>query len=113
MCTNDSSSGRKRKISLPMCLLSNKQSWRDVSSLGTRQNTTAEHTHLRTLRIVRFFINISDFFPLADKGGILLWRNTPFLLLPGFTFVFFQVRRTVSWDTESTISHSTILSARI
>src|SRR5215217_6693495 len=42
MCTNDSSSGRKRKISLPMCLPSNKQSWRDVSSLGTRQNTTAE-----------------------------------------------------------------------
>ena len=25
-----------------MCLPSNKQSWRDVSSLGTRQNTTAE-----------------------------------------------------------------------
>ena len=26
-----------------MCLPSNKQSWRDVSSLGTRQNTTAEY----------------------------------------------------------------------
>src|SRR6266446_9871593 len=43
MCTNDSSSGRKRKISLPMCLPSNKRSWRDASSFGTRQNTTAEH----------------------------------------------------------------------
>src|SRR3954469_20100739 len=42
MGTHDSSSGRKRKSSLPMCLPSNKQSWRDVSSLGTRQNTTAE-----------------------------------------------------------------------
>src|SRR6267378_1137426 len=43
MCTNDSSSGRKRKISLPMCLPSNKRSWRDTSSFGTHQNTTAEN----------------------------------------------------------------------
>src|SRR2546426_826150 len=69
------------------------------------------YTHLGTLRIIRFFIDISDFFHVTDEGGILLWRNTPFFLLPGFTFIFFKVRRIVSWDTASTISNATILSA--
>jgi hypothetical protein len=69
------------------------------------------HTHLRALRIIRFFVDISDFFHVADEGGIWLWRNTPFFLLPRLQFVFFHVRRTVSWDTASTISNATILSA--
>src|SRR2546426_4359367 len=42
MRTNDSSSGREQKISLALCLPSNRRAWRDVSSLGTRQNTTSE-----------------------------------------------------------------------
>src|SRR5882672_4284616 len=51
MCTNDSSSGRKRKISLPMCLPSNKRSWRDTSSFGTHHNTTAELRNSRAVII--------------------------------------------------------------
>src|SRR5438046_2197756 len=46
MRTNDSSSGREQKISLALCLPSNRRAWRDVSSLGTRQNTTSELDNL-------------------------------------------------------------------
>ena len=35
------------------------------------------------------------------------------LFLPGFKFIFFHVRLTVSCETESTISNSTIFSASI
>src|SRR5436853_244602 len=42
MRTTESSSGREQKISLALCLPSNRRAWRDVSSLGTRQNTTSE-----------------------------------------------------------------------
>jgi hypothetical protein len=48
------------------------------------------HTYLRILRIIRFFIDISDFFHVTDNGGILLWRHTPFFLLPRLKFVFFM-----------------------
>jgi hypothetical protein len=69
------------------------------------------HTYVRILRIIRFFLDISDCFHVTDKGGIVLWRHTPFFLLPRCTFVFFHVRRTVSWDTAAIISSSTIFSA--
>src|SRR5438105_14528305 len=49
MRTNDSSSGREQKISLALCLPSNRRAWRDVSSLGTRQNTTSELIDCETL----------------------------------------------------------------
>ena len=37
--------------------------------------------------------------------------NTPFFLLPRFKLVFFNVLRTVSWETESTKSNATMVSA--
>src|SRR5882724_11475418 len=51
MRTNDSSSDRERKISLPICLPSNRRPWRDDGPLGTRQNTTGEYT-LNTRRFI-------------------------------------------------------------
>ena len=47
MRTNDSSSDRERKISLPICLPSNRRPWRDDGPLGSRQNTTGESLYLR------------------------------------------------------------------
>jgi len=61
-------------------------------------------TPLRALRLIRFFVDLSDFFHVADEGGILRWRHTPCFLLPRLKCVFLHVRRTVSWDTASTIS---------
>jgi hypothetical protein len=58
-------------------------------------------------------IDLSDFFPLTDKGRILLGWNAPCCLLPGFKFTFFKVRRRVSCDTEAITSHSTIVSASL
>src|SRR6266446_376012 len=70
MCTNDSSSGRKRKISLPMCLPSNKRSWRDASSFGTRQNTTAEEVyvgeqgaHYTSYKVANILVEFSTSIP--------------------------------------------------
>jgi hypothetical protein len=71
------------------------------------------YAHWGTLRIIRLFIDISDFFPMTDEGRLWLWWDTPFFLVPGFTCIVFQVRRIVSCDTASTISNSTILSARM
>ena len=45
-------------------------------------------TYLWTLWIIGLFIDISDFFHLTDKGGVVLRRNTPFFCLPGFKFIF-------------------------
>jgi len=103
-------------IALILCSISQRLPrcrWKRSTDFTNQWGRHCIHTPLRTRRIVRFFINISDFFPLADKGGILLWRKTPCFLLPGFTFVFFHVRRTVSWDIESTISNATIVSASL
>src|SRR6266571_1180336 len=77
MCTNDSSSGRKRKISLPMCLPSNKRSWRDASSFGTRQNTTAELLTINAL-------NAADY--------VLIPVSCDFLSLVGLTLLFETIR---------------------
>jgi hypothetical protein len=54
------------------------------------------HPYVGILRIIRFFIDIEDFFHVTAKGSILLWRNTPFFLLPRLAFIFFNVRRMVS-----------------
>jgi hypothetical protein len=70
-------------------------------------------THWGIRRVIRFVIDSSAFFPGADTGSILLRWNTPCVLLPGFTGLFFHGRRLVSWDTESTSSHSPIVSASL
>ena len=69
------------------------------------------YTHWGTLRIIRLFLNSSDGFHGTDKGGIVRWWHTPFLLLPWCKCLFLQVRRTVACDTASTISHATIFAA--
>jgi hypothetical protein len=70
-------------------------------------------THLGLRRVIRFVIDSSDFCHGADTGSLVLRWNTPCVLLPGFTGLFFHGRRLVSWDTESPSSHSPIVSASL
>src|SRR5260221_6406548 len=60
--------------------------------------------------VVRLFINSQHIF----HGGhecCAGFRNTPFLYLPGFDLIFFNVWRTVSCETLSTTSSATNFSA--
>jgi hypothetical protein len=101
-------------IPLVLCVIPQwlpRLSWERHTNFPNQLHRHFVHTHLGTRRVIRCFIDISDFFHLTDKGSILLWWNAPFFLLPGFKFIFFQVRRMVSWDTDAITSHSTILSA--
>ena len=68
-------------------------------------------TNDRKFFIIRSLINIKNTFHICDKRRTFLRRNYPLLLLPGLEFVFFRTCRTVSCDTDSTYSSSTILSA--
>jgi hypothetical protein len=71
------------------------------------------HAPLGILRVLRGFLDISDFCQGADQSRILLWWHAPFFLLPGLKFIFFQVRRMVSCDTDAITSNSTMLSASL
>jgi hypothetical protein len=86
-------------IALLLCILPEwlpRLGWQRSTDCTNQWGRHCIHTHLRTWGIVKFFINISDFFPVADQGGVLLWGNTPCFLLPRFQFVFFHVCRIVS-----------------
>jgi hypothetical protein len=85
--------------------------WQRNTPLPNQLGGHCRHTSLRTRGIRGFFRAISDCFHVADKGSIVLWGHTPCLLLPGLTCVFFHVCLIVSWDTESTISNATLVSA--
>ena len=60
-----------------MCLPSNKRSWRDASSFGTRQNTTAELLTINAL-------NAADY--------VLIPVSCDFLSLVGLTLLFETIR---------------------
>jgi len=68
-------------ISLLRCIIPEwlpRLGWESSTDFPNHLRRHFIHTHERTLGIRRFFVNISDFFHVADKGGILLWGNTPF-----------------------------------
>ena len=66
--------------------------------------------NLGILSIIGAFILIEDVFHASRivRTGL---RNTPHFLLPGLYLVFLSVRRMVSYETESTMSNSTIFPA--
>jgi len=107
-----------KHICSPMALLLCSISQR-LSRFSRERRTNFAHelgrhlidTSLGTMEILWSFINISAVFHLTDKGRMVLWRNTPCWLLPGFKGRFFKVRRTVAGAREATIAPSTILSA--
>ena len=68
-------------------------------------------THLRTERIVGSGVDVKDVFHVPDEVATRRTRQAPVFFQPGLEIVFFSVRRTVSYDTASTMSNSTALSA--
>ena len=62
-------------------------------------------------RVVRPGVHVQHFFHARREFGIGLRRDDPVLDLPLRHPVFFSVRRTVSWLTDSTISNATACSA--
>src|SRR6266511_2429107 len=69
------------------------------------------HADQRPLRVVGPRVDVQHILQVVDKLGIRRGRNAPLLLPPGLQFVFFKVRRTVSYERLSTYVSSTILSA--
>jgi hypothetical protein len=105
-----------RAISCIFCVLSERLSrlgWERSPDCTDQLGRHCLSTYLWTLGIIRLLLDISDVLHLADTSGILLRRHTPCFLLPRLKCIFVTVRRMVSCDTASTISHSTMLSASI
>jgi hypothetical protein len=105
-----------RSMALLLCVIPQGLSRRSGERHTDFLNQLGGHclqTYLGTLRIIRVFRDISDFLPVTDEGGIVLWGKTPCCLLPRFTFVFLHVCRTVSCAIESTISHATLVAASL
>ena len=48
------------------------------------------HTHNRIQRVIRAFINLKYLLHRAHEGGLLLQRDTPHFLAPGFDGVFLK-----------------------
>src|SRR3982750_634579 len=69
------------------------------------------HTDHRMSRIRRALIDRQHIFQGGHKLGAMLGRNRPILLQVWLQFVFFRVRRTVSYETEGTCCNSTNRSA--
>ena len=65
------------------------------------------HAHDRASRVVRLRIDVEDLFHVRHVFGIGLRRDHPVLDLPLRHFVFFSMRRMVSWLIDSTIANST------
>ena len=103
-----------RPIPLVLCVIPSwlaRLRWERRTNFPHQLSRHVVHTHLGTLRVIRCFIDIEDFFHVTDQGSILLWWKAPFLLLPGLKCTFLKVRRMVSCDTDAITSNSTILSA--
>jgi len=66
------------------------------------------HTDDRPQGIIRATIDLQNVLHAADKLGIVFRRDTPTLLQMRLELVFFSVRRTVSWEIDSTCSNTTI-----
>jgi hypothetical protein len=92
---------------LPRC------SWERSTNFTKQLGRQFLSTHVGRLRVLRVFIEIYGFLPVADKGGLLGWRTTPGFLWPRLPGVFFHVRRMLSWETEATLANATMLSASI
>src|SRR6266851_4427550 len=73
--------------------------------------TRLVQTHLRTERIVGSGVDVQNVFHVPDELATGRTRQAPVFFQPGLEIVFFSVRRTVSYETASTISNSTNLSA--
>src|SRR5215211_263027 len=69
--------------------------------------------HLRPLRVVGTGVDIEDILHAPDELGIGLRRDAPLFLQVGLEFVCFKTWRTVSYETVSTTSRATSLSASI
>ena len=68
------------------------------------------HANHRKLAVVRPSVDIQYHFHMRYERGVFCWRDDPAVLFPRLEFVFFNTRRTVSYDTLSTYRNSTSLS---
>ena len=59
------------------------------------------HTDNREVLIIWSAVNSKDILHSCDKGCILMGRNTPALFQVRLIFVFFRIRDTVTWDSDS------------
>src|SRR5258708_24423044 len=69
------------------------------------------HAHQRMLGILRAGVHLQHILHVPDEVPVRFGWNAPLFFQPRLEFVFFKVRRTVSYETVSTYSSSTILSA--
>ncbi len=67
--------------------------------------------HYRTGRIIRPLVHLQHVFHLPNELGVGLRWNAPLFAQPRLEFIFFSVRRTVSFERASTYSKATIRSA--
>jgi len=56
------------------------------------------HAYSRMLWVERTLIDIQHHFHVRNKVAILFRRYYPAFALPRLKFIFFKMRRTVSWD---------------
>ena len=69
------------------------------------------HANHRKPAVVRPPVDIQHHFHMRYERGVFCRRDDPASLFPRLEFVFFNTRRTVSYDTLSTYCNSTSLSA--
>ncbi len=81
--------------------------WNRRAPFGDQLLRLFVHANHGTPRIIGPFVDVQDLFHLANERRVLLGRDAPHLFSPRFERAFFKTRRTVSWDTVSTISNST------
>jgi hypothetical protein len=68
------------------------------------------HTNQWLIRVIGASIDIQHILHVTDKFGAGFGWDAPLHLQPRLKLIFFSVWRTVSWDTLSTISSSTMRS---
>src|SRR5262245_27574066 len=68
------------------------------------------HAHHRLLRVVGAVIHVQHVFHGRDKISRRSFRQAPAFFQPRLKFVFLSVRRTVSWDNDSTYPRPTMRS---
>lgn len=69
------------------------------------------HAHHRIVAIIGPTVHVQHIFHRRYEFDVVFWRNAPALPQMGFQLVSLRVRRTVSYETLSTIFNATSLSA--